>query len=188
MVAAVSLCQRCPHLSGTRQPAAKGRPPKKRRRPDLGVNSIHLIAAKGEVAAMSAATPGAGADAGLTPVYERALSLSRRFCRRARSKRLRSRRGGSCAQPPRYPPRSAEEVYAWTLLGAPGCFQDVLTCHPYEDRHMDAVMKARSSASICRSEQNRNRPALEGWVSARSSSPLCRPPPSRNARSIRSGT
>jgi 5-methylthioadenosine/S-adenosylhomocysteine deaminase len=59
------------------------------------------------------------------------------------------------ALPPQYPPRSAEEVYARTLLGALECLrsgmttiQDMLTLYPYEDRHMDAVMKAYEEVGI----------------------------------------
>jgi 5-methylthioadenosine/S-adenosylhomocysteine deaminase len=59
------------------------------------------------------------------------------------------------ALPPQYPPRSAEEVYARTLLGALECLrsgmttiQDMLTLYPYEDRHMDAVMRAYAAVGI----------------------------------------
>jgi 5-methylthioadenosine/S-adenosylhomocysteine deaminase len=59
------------------------------------------------------------------------------------------------ALPPQYPPRSAEEVYARTLLGALECLrsgmttiQDMLTLYPYEERHMDAVMKAYDEVGI----------------------------------------
>ena len=59
------------------------------------------------------------------------------------------------ALPPQYPPRSAEEVYARTLLGALECLrsgmttiQDMLTLYPYEDRHMEAVMKAYDEVGI----------------------------------------
>ena len=59
------------------------------------------------------------------------------------------------ALPPQYPPRSTEEVYARTLLGALECLrsgmttiQDMLTLYPYNDRHMDAVMKAYSEVGI----------------------------------------
>jgi 5-methylthioadenosine/S-adenosylhomocysteine deaminase len=59
------------------------------------------------------------------------------------------------ALPPQYPPRSAEEVYARTLLGALECLrsgmttiQDMLTLYPYEDRHMDAVMAAYDKVGI----------------------------------------
>jgi 5-methylthioadenosine/S-adenosylhomocysteine deaminase len=59
------------------------------------------------------------------------------------------------ALPPQYPPRSTEEVYARTLLGALECLrsgmttiQDMLTLYPYEDRHMDAVMKAYQEVGI----------------------------------------
>ena len=59
------------------------------------------------------------------------------------------------ALPPQYPPRSAEEVYARTLLGALECLrsgmttiQDMLTLYPYEERHMDAVMRAYETVGI----------------------------------------
>jgi guanine deaminase len=59
------------------------------------------------------------------------------------------------ALPPQYPPRSAEEVYARTLLGALECLrsgmttiQDMLTLYPYQERHMDAVMKAYVAVGI----------------------------------------
>ncbi len=59
------------------------------------------------------------------------------------------------ALPPQYPPRSAEEIYARTLLGALECLrsgmttiQDMLTLYPYEERHMDAVMKAYDEVGI----------------------------------------
>jgi 5-methylthioadenosine/S-adenosylhomocysteine deaminase len=59
------------------------------------------------------------------------------------------------ALPPQYPPRSAEEIYARTLLGAfeslrsgMTTIQDMLTLYPYEDRHMDAVMKAYQEVGI----------------------------------------
>jgi 5-methylthioadenosine/S-adenosylhomocysteine deaminase len=59
------------------------------------------------------------------------------------------------ALPPQYPPRSSEEVYARTLLGALECLrsgmttiQDMLTLYPYEDRHMDAVMAAYDKIGI----------------------------------------
>ena len=59
------------------------------------------------------------------------------------------------ALPPQYPPRSVEEIYARTLLGALECLrsgmttiQDMLTLYPYEDRHMDAVMKAYEEVGI----------------------------------------
>jgi guanine deaminase len=59
------------------------------------------------------------------------------------------------ALPPQYPPRSTEEVYARTLLGALECLrsgmttiQDMLTLYPYEDRHMDAVMRAYQEVGI----------------------------------------
>ena len=57
------------------------------------------------------------------------------------------------ALPPQYPPRSAEEVYARTLLGALECLrsgmttiQDMLTL--YEEHHMDAAMRAYDEVSI----------------------------------------
>src|SRR6516225_3136799 len=47
------------------------------------------------------------------------------------------------ALPPQYPPRSVEEVYARTLLGALECLrsgmttiQDMLTLYPYEERNL----------------------------------------------------
>ncbi len=59
------------------------------------------------------------------------------------------------ALPPQYPPRSTEEVYARTLLGALECLrsgmttvQDMLTLYPYEDRHMDAVMDAYAKVGV----------------------------------------
>ena len=59
------------------------------------------------------------------------------------------------ALPPQYPPRSTEEIYARTLLGALECLrsgmttiQDMLTLYPYEERHMDAVMKAYDEVGI----------------------------------------
>jgi 5-methylthioadenosine/S-adenosylhomocysteine deaminase len=59
------------------------------------------------------------------------------------------------ALPPQYPPRSAEEIYARTLLGALECLrsgmttiQDMLTLYPYDERHMDAVMKAYDQVGI----------------------------------------
>ena len=59
------------------------------------------------------------------------------------------------ALPPQYPPRSAEEVYARTLLGALECLrsgmttvQDMLTLYPYDDRNMDAVMRAYQEVGI----------------------------------------
>jgi 5-methylthioadenosine/S-adenosylhomocysteine deaminase len=59
------------------------------------------------------------------------------------------------ALPPQYPPRSTEEVYARTLLGALECLrsgmttiQDMLTLYPYQDRHMDAVMQAYDEVGI----------------------------------------
>ncbi|MGH6671282.1 MAG: amidohydrolase family protein [Xanthobacteraceae bacterium] len=59
------------------------------------------------------------------------------------------------ALPPQYPPRSTEEVYARTLLGALECLrsgittiQDMLTLYPYQDRHMDAAMKAYDEVGI----------------------------------------
>lgn len=59
------------------------------------------------------------------------------------------------ALPPQYPPRSTEEIYARTLLGALECLrsgmttiQDMLTLYPYQERHMDAVMKAYDQIGI----------------------------------------
>src|ERR1700742_1288245 len=59
------------------------------------------------------------------------------------------------ALPPQYPPRSIEEVYARTLLGALECLrsgittiQDMLTLYPYEDRHLEAVMAAYDKIGI----------------------------------------
>ena len=59
------------------------------------------------------------------------------------------------ALPPQYPPRSTEEVYARTLLGALECLrsgmttiQDMLTLYPYDERHMNAVMKAYEEVGI----------------------------------------
>ncbi|MCL2429954.1 MAG: amidohydrolase family protein, partial [Alphaproteobacteria bacterium] len=59
------------------------------------------------------------------------------------------------ALPPQYPPRSPEEVYARTLLGALECLrsgittiQDMLTLYPYEDRHMDTVLAAYEKVGI----------------------------------------
>jgi 5-methylthioadenosine/S-adenosylhomocysteine deaminase len=59
------------------------------------------------------------------------------------------------ALPPRYPPRSVEEVRARTLLGALECLrsgmttiQDMLTLYPFEDRHLDAVMHAYEQIGI----------------------------------------
>jgi guanine deaminase len=59
------------------------------------------------------------------------------------------------ALPPQYPPRSVEEVYARTLLGALECLrsgmttiQDMLTLYPYEDRHFEAVMAAYDKIGI----------------------------------------
>ena len=59
------------------------------------------------------------------------------------------------ALPPQYPPRSVEEVYARTMLGALECLrsgmttiQDMLTLYPYEDRHFDAVMAAYEKIGI----------------------------------------
>jgi 5-methylthioadenosine/S-adenosylhomocysteine deaminase len=59
------------------------------------------------------------------------------------------------ALPPQYPPRSTEEVYARTLLGALECLrsgmttiQDMLTLYPYQEAHMDAVMKAYDQVGI----------------------------------------
>src|ERR1700722_7565573 len=59
------------------------------------------------------------------------------------------------ALPPQYPPRSVEEVYARTMLGALECLrsgmttiQDMLTLYPYEDRHFEAVMRAYAAVGI----------------------------------------
>jgi 5-methylthioadenosine/S-adenosylhomocysteine deaminase len=59
------------------------------------------------------------------------------------------------ALPPQYPPRSVEEVRARTLLGALECvrsgmttIQDMLTLYPFEDRHLDAVMRAYDEIGI----------------------------------------
>jgi len=59
------------------------------------------------------------------------------------------------ALPPQYPPRSVDEIYARTLLGALECLrsgmttiQDMLTLYPYEERHMAAVMKAYDEVGI----------------------------------------
>src|SRR5262245_1804308 len=59
------------------------------------------------------------------------------------------------ALPPQYPPRSVEEVRARTLLCARECLrsgmttiQDMLTLYPFEDRHLDAVMRAYDEIGI----------------------------------------
>jgi 5-methylthioadenosine/S-adenosylhomocysteine deaminase len=59
------------------------------------------------------------------------------------------------ALPPQYPPRSVEEVRARTLLGALECLrsgmttiQDMLTLYPFEERHLDAVMRAYNEIGI----------------------------------------
>jgi guanine deaminase len=59
------------------------------------------------------------------------------------------------ALPPQYPPRSEEEIYARTLLGALECLrsgmttvQDMLTLYPYDERHMEAVMRAYAEVGI----------------------------------------
>ena len=59
------------------------------------------------------------------------------------------------ALPPQYPPRSVDEVYARTLLGALECLrsgittiQDMLTLYPFEDRHLEAVMAAYDRIGI----------------------------------------
>ncbi len=56
------------------------------------------------------------------------------------------------ALPPQYPPRSTEEVYARTLLGALECLrsgmttiQDMLTLYPYQDRRLPAATIFRST-------------------------------------------
>src|SRR3989440_9464274 len=63
--------------------------------------------------------------------------------------------GGLSPRPPQSPPRSGEEIYARTLLGALECLrsgmttiQDMLTLYPYEERHMDAVMRAYAQVGI----------------------------------------
>ncbi|MEJ0069607.1 MAG: amidohydrolase family protein [Pseudomonadota bacterium] len=50
------------------------------------------------------------------------------------------------ALPPQYPPRSVDEIYARTLLGALECLrsgmttvQDMLTLYPFDEAHFDAV-------------------------------------------------
>jgi guanine deaminase len=57
--------------------------------------------------------------------------------------------------PPQYPPRSIEEVRARTLVGALECLrsgmttiQDMLTLYPFDDRHLDAVMRAYEEIGI----------------------------------------
>jgi 5-methylthioadenosine/S-adenosylhomocysteine deaminase len=59
------------------------------------------------------------------------------------------------ALPPQYPPRSTEEIYARTLLGALECLrsgmtcvQDMLTLYPYDERNMDAVMRAYQEVGV----------------------------------------
>jgi guanine deaminase len=59
------------------------------------------------------------------------------------------------ALPPQYPPRSPEEIYARTLLGALECLrsgmttiQDMLTLYPFEDHHLDQVMAAYDKVGI----------------------------------------
>jgi guanine deaminase len=59
------------------------------------------------------------------------------------------------ALPPQYPPRSPEEIYARTLLGALECLrsgmttiQDMLTLYPFEDRHLDQVMAAYDKIGV----------------------------------------
>ena len=89
------------------------------------------------------------------------------------------------ALPPQYPPRSSEEVYARTLLGALECLrsgittiQDMLTLYPYDDRHMEAVMTGlrrgrhprRVRPAICRPQGHRNHSVLEGHFSGRTAS------------------
>jgi len=74
---------------------------------------------------------------------------------RARSRRRRSRPGGSYALPPQYPPRPVEEVYVRTLLGALECLrsgmttvQDMLTLYPFDPAHFVAVMRAYDEIGI----------------------------------------
>jgi guanine deaminase len=102
------------------------------------------------------------------------------------------------ALPPQYPPRSTEEVYARTLLGALECLrsgmttiQDMLTLYPYEERHMSAVMKAYSEVgirvvSLCNMLTGRgSKPYRSGRILSRASCiRCCRPPPSRKGNSI----
>jgi guanine deaminase len=59
------------------------------------------------------------------------------------------------ALPPQFPPRSVEEIYARTLLGALECLrsgmttvQDMLTLYPFDRRHFDAVMQAYERIGI----------------------------------------
>ena len=59
------------------------------------------------------------------------------------------------ALPPQYPPRSVEEIYARTLLGAFECLlsgmttiQDMLTLYPYEERNLEAVLAAYEKIGI----------------------------------------
>src|SRR5271170_749930 len=59
------------------------------------------------------------------------------------------------ALPPQYPPRSVEEIYARTLLGALECLrsgmttvQDMLTLYPFDPAHFDAVMRAYDEIGV----------------------------------------
>jgi 5-methylthioadenosine/S-adenosylhomocysteine deaminase len=59
------------------------------------------------------------------------------------------------ALPPQYPKRSTEEVRARTLLGAAECLhagittiQDMLTISPFDDAHVDTVIKAYADIGI----------------------------------------
>lgn len=59
------------------------------------------------------------------------------------------------ALPPQYPKRSTEEVRARTLLGAAECLhagittiQDMLTISPFDDSHVDTVIKAYADVGI----------------------------------------
>jgi 5-methylthioadenosine/S-adenosylhomocysteine deaminase len=105
------------------------------------------------------------------------------------------------ALPPQYPPRSVEEVRARTLLGALECLrsgmttiQDMLTLYPFEDRHLDAVMRAYDEIGIrvVFSLQYADRKGLETipyWRISfrRICIPCCRPRPNRSASSTCSG-
>lgn len=53
------------------------------------------------------------------------------------------------ALPPSFPPRSREEIYVRTLLGALECLragittvQDMVTLHPFDPEHLDAIVEA----------------------------------------------
>jgi len=99
------------------------------------------------------------------------------------------------ALPPQYPPRSVEEVRARTLLGALECLrsgmttiQDMLTLYPFDDRHLDAVMRAYDEIGIrvVFSLQYADRKGLETipyWKDI----PCCRPRPNPSAKSTCSG-